>query len=278
MSSVVDEAESLLVTCRFAEARELARSELTRLAAAQNGVPAAEVAEGSPRLRFGDLRVELVECTEADLLVAVLLQCGYELRRPHEYRFCHEFYSKRAVPFSIAMLWLQLRLAEGEHDFVLHALEGMRAALIASTPLRAEELREVVKVLVKRVLLPAGKFEAAKSVLRGPASALLARDDLMQLLEECARRGQDVRRESEQSGRANAACASPNSDTAGNSAAEASMLQSLHSIREGAGYDKVVATAVGVAGVAVIAVGLYRGRRVWQRWASDAASFIMGRA
>jgi hypothetical protein len=162
-AEALDEAETLLVSCKFDEAAAVCRSTIDEVL---RSVPAAsDTAARSSGLRLGDLQVTVTECEEVDLLMAVLLQCGFELGRKDEYRYCHTAYKTLgSMPFTIALLWVRLRLTEGEVDFARHTLECMALALRADSSSSAE-YTEVMELLIRQVLLPAGDFRMVRQLL-----------------------------------------------------------------------------------------------------------------
>lgn len=96
-------AEGLFVACRFTEAARVSSEYLASIV----GCGRDESATIVPVVNFGDdFIAPLGECDVADLIVAVLLQCGYELRRKEDWDLCRSFYSKRGpMPFEVAILW-----------------------------------------------------------------------------------------------------------------------------------------------------------------------------
>lgn len=96
-------AEGLFVACRFAEAARVSSEYLGSIL----GRGSNESATIEPVVSFGDKYIApLGECDVADLIVAVLLQCGYELRRKEDWDLCQSFYSERGpMPFEVAILW-----------------------------------------------------------------------------------------------------------------------------------------------------------------------------
>lgn len=108
----LDLAEELFVSCRFTAAIRVCNNALTRYSCFDRTRPpassAAHVASASETLvAFEDLLIAPVgACDTSDLLVAVLLQCGFELGRSEEWARCRSFYEVRgAMPFAIAVLW-----------------------------------------------------------------------------------------------------------------------------------------------------------------------------
>ncbi|KAG5179056.1 hypothetical protein JKP88DRAFT_156174, partial [Tribonema minus] len=166
--AVLDAAEAALVSCRFAEASSLCREHLEATLHPDGNGTSTPVSSSSTSLHLGDLSVAVADLQECDQLIAVLLQCGFELGRKNEYRFCHSYYKSRAlkhpIPLAIALLWLKLRLEEGELEFTRQALQDMRTAL-RDDPSGTHSYAQISEMLVADVLLPAGDFAAAKHVL-----------------------------------------------------------------------------------------------------------------
>lgn len=108
----LDLAEELFVSCRFNEAATVCNDALKfdlqsckyTMAAIAGGEAAIPV---GPVARLGEQLIAPVgECDIYDLLVVVLLQCGFELRSTEEWARCQAFYAKRgAIPFAVAILW-----------------------------------------------------------------------------------------------------------------------------------------------------------------------------
>lgn len=96
-------AEGLFVACRFTEAARVSSEYLGSLL----GRGSNESSTIVPVVSFGDNCIApLGECSVADLIVAVLLQCGYELRRKEDWDLCRSFYSEHGpMPFEVAILW-----------------------------------------------------------------------------------------------------------------------------------------------------------------------------
>lgn len=111
----LDLAEELFVSCRFTEAARVcvdalsasSTSTAARNDGRRNSIPASELADSALVVAFDDQVIAPVgECETSDLIVAVLLQCGFELRRTEEWRRCRAFYGEGgAMPFAVATLW-----------------------------------------------------------------------------------------------------------------------------------------------------------------------------
>lgn len=106
----LDLAEELFVSCRFTEASEVCNEALNLVpissstqCARNNSKPAST----ERVVAFDDQLIAPVgECDTSDLIVAVLLQCGFELQRSEEWARCRAFYARRgAMPFAVATLW-----------------------------------------------------------------------------------------------------------------------------------------------------------------------------
>ena len=102
----LDVVEKLFVACRFTEAATVSSQVLLSLVSTL-GRRSEESTTAVPVVNFGDDFINPVgECDVADLIVAVLLQCGYELRRKEDWGRCRAFYSIRGpMPFDVAILW-----------------------------------------------------------------------------------------------------------------------------------------------------------------------------
>lgn len=108
----LDLAEELFVSCRFNEAARVCNDALKSdlqsckyaTAVKAGGEAASPV---GPVATLGDQLIAPVgECDMCDLLVVVLLQCGFELRRTEEWARCQAFYAERgAIPFAVAIIW-----------------------------------------------------------------------------------------------------------------------------------------------------------------------------
>lgn len=105
----LDLAEELFVSCRFTEASKVCNDALNLIP-----ISSAPIARNSSEpvstervVAFDDQLIAPVgECDTSDLIVAVLLQCGFELQRSEEWAQCRAFYARRgAMPFAVATLW-----------------------------------------------------------------------------------------------------------------------------------------------------------------------------
>jgi hypothetical protein len=272
-SEDLDEAETLLVLCKFDEAAAVCRSAIDEVL---KSVPAASDASvRSSGLRLGDLQVAVTECEEVDLLMAVLLQCGFELGRKDEYRYCHTAYKTLgSMPFTIALLWVRLRLTEGEVDFARHTLECMALALRADSS-SAAAYTEVMELLIRQVLLPAGDFRMVRQLLADTGD-MLQSDLKAEYLAVCDsfNEADSSPRSSTRDGVASAPLCDSSSPTATEQAdaelPSSSLLQ----------WDSKLAACVGAA-AAVYAV--YRGRgfaaaagRQARKAAASALTFMIG--
>lgn len=109
----LDLAEELFVSCRFTEAARVCIDALNSSSNASTsskpGGASKEQAIAVPAVTFGEYSISPVEeCDTPDLIVAVLLQCGFELRRTEEWHRCGAFYGRErggAMPFSVGVLW-----------------------------------------------------------------------------------------------------------------------------------------------------------------------------
>lgn len=102
----LDLAEELFVSCRFTEAARVCNDALSDGSTASSGKSGSTLAGSALVVTFDDQVIAPVgECDTADLIVAVLLQCGFELRRTEEWRRCRTFYCESAIPFAVAILW-----------------------------------------------------------------------------------------------------------------------------------------------------------------------------
>lgn len=113
-NDALDLAEELFVSCRFTEAARVCNEALQASSISSSPAPCARSSSGSgdpassrPAVTLGDQLIAPVgECDTCDLIVAVLLQCGFELRRLEEWGRCRAYYSTRgAMPFAVAILW-----------------------------------------------------------------------------------------------------------------------------------------------------------------------------
>lgn len=117
LEASLDLAEELFVSCRFTEAARVCCSALSASSTStapridsnsnSNARGGSELTDSTREVAFDDQVIAPVaECETSDLIVAVLLQCGFELRRTEEWRRCQAFYDARgAVPFAVAILW-----------------------------------------------------------------------------------------------------------------------------------------------------------------------------
>ncbi|CAM9396775.1 unnamed protein product [Choristocarpus tenellus] len=134
-------------------------------------------------------------CDNADLLAGVLLQVGFELRRQDEWEQCRRFYRDHsAIPFPIALLWLQLRLADREFDFVKAVLLELRVNLQEECRMECSRpgnlsitgrsnYGEVMALLVTRVMIPRGENNEAIVMLSN--DAILSKEEIDQLTALC---------------------------------------------------------------------------------------------
>lgn len=104
----LDVAEELFVSCRFTEAARVCSDALS--ASSGNGwgnESRSDLSGSTLMVVFEDQTIAPVgECDTSDLIVAVLLQCGFELQRTEEWHRCREFYGAGgAMPFAVAILW-----------------------------------------------------------------------------------------------------------------------------------------------------------------------------
>lgn len=106
----LDLAEELFVSCRFTEASKVCNDALNLVplsSSAQSATNNSEPANTERVVAFDDQLIAPVgECDTSDLIVAVLLQCGFELQISEEWARCRAFYARRgAMPFAVATLW-----------------------------------------------------------------------------------------------------------------------------------------------------------------------------
>lgn len=106
----LDLAEELFVSCRFTEASKVCNDALNLVptsSSTQSGRNRSEPASTERVVAFDDQLIAPVgECDTSDLIVAVLLQCGFELQKSEEWARCRAFYARRgAMPFAVATLW-----------------------------------------------------------------------------------------------------------------------------------------------------------------------------
>eukprot|EP00903_Cladosiphon_okamuranus_P009576 g9118.t1 len=214
LEASLDLVEELFVSCRFTEAARGCNDALaSAAAAASTGDSGSGPGASSLVVTFDDQFIAPVgECVTADLIVAVLLQCGFELRRTEEWRRCRAYYGESAMPFAVGILWLRLRLAGGEFELVRRVLWQLRAALgeellhCATTTAADNKIQgdtphdshgttttatssalanysEATEMLVVQIMLPCGES--------GEASALVSNDrflganDKSRLLRAC---------------------------------------------------------------------------------------------
>lgn len=110
--AILDFAEELFVSCRFTEAVRVCGNALARYRCPDgtrrttSSTPPAGTFSARA-VAFEDMLIEPSgACDTYDLLVAVLLQCGFELGRLEEWSRCRTFYELRgAMPFATGMLW-----------------------------------------------------------------------------------------------------------------------------------------------------------------------------
>lgn len=101
----LDLAEELFVSCRFTEAARVCNDALSA-AAGSSGDRGSSLEGSALVVNFDDQVIAPVgECGTADLIVAVLLQCGFELRRTEEWRRCRAYYGESPMPFAVGILW-----------------------------------------------------------------------------------------------------------------------------------------------------------------------------
>lgn len=104
----LDRAEELFVSCRFTEAARVCNDALNYDSNSSSSARSSnESARMRPVVAFDDqLIAPIQDCETLDLIVAVLLQCGFELRRMEEWGRCRAFYIRRgAMPFAVSTLW-----------------------------------------------------------------------------------------------------------------------------------------------------------------------------
>ncbi|CAN0192776.1 unnamed protein product [Ectocarpus sp. 8 AP-2014] len=232
--ATLDLAEELFVSCRFTEAARVCSAALSEGSSytspnsnfsSTSTSTTATTSSGSHDptgsalvLAIDDQVIAPVgECGTSDLIVAVLLQCGFELQRTEEWGRCRAFYSTtRAIPFAVAILWLRLRLAGGELGLVRRFLWQLRAVLgeevrrcapavtannndferadsRAVTPAVAN-YSEATEMLVVQIMVPCGEFTEAVALVSGDAH--LIPKDKSQLLKACEQSASGRERES----------------------------------------------------------------------------------
>ncbi|CBJ31739.1 expressed unknown protein [Ectocarpus siliculosus] len=231
----LDLAEELFVSCRFTEAARVCSAVLgegssctsspRRNFSSTSTSTTATTSSGSHDpagsalvVAFDDQVIAPVgECGTSDLIVAVLLQCGFELQRTEEWGRCRAFYgTTRAIPFAVAILWLRLRLAGGELELVRRILWQLRAELGeevrrctpavtannsdferahsgAVTPAVAN-YSEATEMLVVQIMVPCGEFTEAEALVS--SDAYLSPKDKSQLLKACEQSASERERES----------------------------------------------------------------------------------
>lgn len=113
----LDLAEELFVSCRFTEASRVCNDALSSgsntpsangRTPSSSGSGSGDPAGSAMMVAFDDQFIAPAgDCDTSDLLVAVLLQCGFELQRTQEWDRCRAFYSTNgdAMPFAVAILW-----------------------------------------------------------------------------------------------------------------------------------------------------------------------------
>ncbi|CAB1104423.1 unnamed protein product [Ectocarpus sp. CCAP 1310/34] len=230
----LDLAEELFVSCRFTEAATICSTALSEdssytspnsnfsststSSTATTSSGSHDSAGSALVVAIGDHVIAPVgECGTSDLIVAVLLQCGFELQRTEEWARCRAFYgTTRAVPFAVAILWLRLRLAGGELELVRKNLSQLRAVLGEEvrrcTPTvtannsdfqRADSravtqalanYSEATEMLVVQILVPCGEFTEAVALVS--SDDYLSPKDKSQLLKACEQSASERERES----------------------------------------------------------------------------------
>ncbi|CAN0018288.1 unnamed protein product, partial [Discosporangium mesarthrocarpum] len=198
----VDLAELSLVSCQFHKASKICLEGLERLSVpplSRRSPDDSGGRQGCPLVRFGECWTAcLGECNNADLLAAVLLQCGYELRRRDEWERCRLLYKDRGrpMPFVVATLWLRLLLADGEVVLPRAVLTNLRAAL-GEECRRHDRMQEgrqesstayrnyavVMSLLVTHVMLPMGECGQAIAMLAN--DVILSPDEKFRLTAAC---------------------------------------------------------------------------------------------
>lgn len=102
----LDLAEELFVACKFDDAARICNSGLNFFRCPR---PASfvDAAPTLPLVDFGNNAIAPLGAPDsADLFIAILLQCGFELRRSEDWARCRSFYDVRGpVPFHVAILW-----------------------------------------------------------------------------------------------------------------------------------------------------------------------------
>lgn len=101
-------AEELFVACRFEDAASVCNNALnSHCCTPHDSIARGEQATPALVVAFGDYVIAPIgTCDNADLLAAILLQCGFELGRSEDWARCRAFYGVRgAIPFAIASLW-----------------------------------------------------------------------------------------------------------------------------------------------------------------------------
>lgn len=103
----LDLAEELFVSCRFTEAARVCTDALSASPASGRDRGGSDLSGSNLVVAFEDQIIAPVgECSTCDLIVAVLLQCGFELQRTEEWHSCRDFYgASGAMPFAVAILW-----------------------------------------------------------------------------------------------------------------------------------------------------------------------------
>ncbi|CAM9719147.1 unnamed protein product [Chrysoparadoxa australica] len=177
----LEEAETLFVACRFEEASAVCRDYLTSKPLASSTEAACNT---HPRLLLGAVPVSAHECTLADLLVSVMLQCGFELRRSDEEAFCLKVYSSEMpMPSEVALLWLELRLSSGQVEgvrqdclafldhLIAHQDRGKSTSVepvdVAESPSALQTMAySFLRLLVTQILMPSGAAEECFRAIR----------------------------------------------------------------------------------------------------------------
>eukprot|EP00752_Nemacystus_decipiens_P010193 g9083.t1 len=205
----LDLAEELFVSCRFTEAARVCNDALAAAAAASDDGSSSGLGGSALVVTFDDQVISPVgECDTADLIVAVLLQCGFELRRTEEWRRCRAYYGESPIPFAIAILWLRLRLTGGEFELVRRVLWQLRAALgeellrrttttaadnnqgtarrrdgAAGASTALTNYSEATEMLVTQIMLPCGESAEASALVSN--DRYLGANDKRRLLKVC---------------------------------------------------------------------------------------------
>lgn len=107
LEQCLDLAEELFVSCRFQEAARVCDAALTTHCDHKRPPSGTAHLPHATLLAFEDgIIAPLADCDTADLIVAVLLQCGFEVGRSEQWGRCRKYYhDKGPMPFAIAILW-----------------------------------------------------------------------------------------------------------------------------------------------------------------------------